>query len=79
MYIYFISLFYYFMIYIFSYQVFGLYMVGGYKYPPTTSFITIQAFQTLHSIQEQKTPLQDTSNRLDPLQSLQINSIPLGA
>jgi hypothetical protein len=36
----------------------------GYKYPPRTSFISIQAFQTSHSIQEQKTPLQDTSNRL---------------
>jgi hypothetical protein len=32
----------------------------------------------LYSIQEQKTPLQDTSNRFDPLQSLQFNSIPLG-
>jgi hypothetical protein len=39
-------------------------VVGGYKYPPTTSFISIQAFQTSHSIQEQKPPLQDTSNRL---------------
>jgi hypothetical protein len=53
-------------------------VVGGYKYPPTTSFITIQAFQTLHSIQEQKTPLKDTSNRFDPLQSLGFNSIPFG-
>jgi hypothetical protein len=39
----------------------------GYKYPPTTLFISIQAFQTSHSIQEQNTPLQDTSNRLNPL------------
>ena len=45
---------------------------------PTTSFISFQAFQTMYSIQEQKTPLQDTSNRFDPLQSLQFNSIPLG-
>jgi hypothetical protein len=42
-------------------------VVGGYKYTPTTSFISIQAVQTSHSIQEQKTPLQDTSNRLSPL------------
>jgi hypothetical protein len=42
-------------------------VVGGYEYPPTTSFISIQAFQTPHSIQEQKTPLQDTSNRSNPL------------
>jgi hypothetical protein len=34
---------------------------------PTTSFISIQAFQTSHSIQEQKTPLKDTSNRLNRL------------
>jgi hypothetical protein len=52
--------------------------LGAINIPPTTSFITIQAFQTLHSIQEQKTPRQDTSNRFDPLQSLQFNSIPLG-
>jgi hypothetical protein len=42
-------------------------VVGDYRYTPTTSFISIQAFQTSHSIQEQKTPLQDTSNRLSPL------------
>jgi hypothetical protein len=42
-------------------------VVGGYKYTPTTSFISIQTFQTSHSIQEQKTSLQDTSNRLNPL------------
>jgi hypothetical protein len=41
--------------------------LGAINIPPTTSFITIQAFQTSHSIQEQKTPLQDTSNRLNPL------------
>jgi hypothetical protein len=42
-------------------------VVGGYKYPqPPHSFI-IQAFQTSHSIQEQKTSLQDISNRLNPL------------
>jgi hypothetical protein len=38
--------------------------VGGYKYPTTTSTPTIQAFITLHSIQEQNTTLQDTNQRL---------------
>jgi hypothetical protein len=42
-------------------------VIGGYKYPPTTTSFGIQAFQTSHSIQEQKTQLQDTSNRLNPL------------
>jgi hypothetical protein len=28
-------------------------VVEGYKYPPTTTTPTIQAFNTLHSIQEQ--------------------------
>jgi hypothetical protein len=41
--------------------------LGAINTPPTTSFISIQAFQTSHSTQEQKTPLQDTSNRLNPL------------
>jgi hypothetical protein len=31
----------------------GCLVVEGYKYPPTTSTPTIQAFNTLHSIQEQ--------------------------
>jgi hypothetical protein len=31
----------------------GCLVVEGYKYPPTTSTPTIQAFRTLHSIQEQ--------------------------
>jgi hypothetical protein len=38
-------------------------VVGGYKYPPTTSFISIQAFQTSHS--------------MNPLLVSKINSIPL--
>ena len=42
-------------------------VVGGYKYPSTITTTPIQAFQTSHSIQEQKTSLQDTSNRLNPL------------
>jgi hypothetical protein len=41
----------------------------GYKYPPTTSFITIQAFQTYHLLQEQKTSLLDTFNISNPLQA----------
>jgi hypothetical protein len=36
-------------------------VVGGYKYPPTTSAPTTQAFITLHSIQEQSSTLQDTN------------------
>jgi hypothetical protein len=36
---------------------------------PTTSFISIQAFQTSHSLQEQKTSLLDTFNRSNPLQA----------
>jgi hypothetical protein len=42
-------------------------VVKGYKYPPTTSTPTIQAFITLHSIQEQSATLQDThqSHRSD--------------
>jgi hypothetical protein len=47
----------------------------GYKYPPTTSFISIQAFQTSHSIQEQKTPLHDTSNSLNPLFSYSYSQV----
>jgi hypothetical protein len=39
-------------------------VVEGYKYPPTTSTPTIQAFITLHSIQEQNTTLQDTNQSL---------------
>jgi hypothetical protein len=36
-------------------------VVEGYKYPTTTSTPTIQAFITLHSIQEQSATLQDTN------------------
>jgi hypothetical protein len=36
-------------------------VVEGYKYPPPTSTPTIQAFNTLHSIQEQSATLQDTN------------------
>jgi hypothetical protein len=36
-------------------------VVEGYKSLPTTSTPTIQAFITLHSIQEQSTTLQDTN------------------
>jgi hypothetical protein len=36
-------------------------VVEGYKYPSTTSTPTIQAFNTLHSIQEQSATLQDTN------------------
>jgi hypothetical protein len=32
-------------------------VVGGYKYPTTTSTLTIQAFTIVHSIQEQYTTL----------------------
>jgi hypothetical protein len=39
-------------------------VVGGYKYPTTTSTPTIQAFTTTHSIQEQNTTLQDTNQSL---------------
>jgi hypothetical protein len=36
---------------------------------PTTTFIGIQGFWTSHSLQEQKTSLQDTFNRSNPLQA----------
>jgi hypothetical protein len=44
-------------------------VVEGYKYPPTTSTPNIQAFITLHSIQEQNTTLQDTNQSLRSDQS----------
>jgi hypothetical protein len=53
-------------------------VVGGYKYPPTTSTPTIQAFTTVHSIQEQYTTLQDTNQSLQSNQSPQFNSSILG-
>jgi hypothetical protein len=53
-------------------------VVGGYKYPTTTSTPTIQAFNTLHSIQEQSAILQDTNQSLRSNQSPQFNSSILG-
>jgi hypothetical protein len=53
-------------------------VVEGYKYPPTTSTPTIQAFTTVHSIQEQYTTLQDTNQSLRSNQSSQFNSSILG-
>jgi hypothetical protein len=53
-------------------------VVGGYKYPRTTSNPTIQAFTTPHSIQEQNTTLQDTNQSLRSNQSPQFNSSILG-
>jgi hypothetical protein len=44
-------------------------VVGGYKYPPTTSFITIQAFLNSHSLQEQSPTLQDTIKAINPLKA----------
>jgi hypothetical protein len=49
-------------------------VVGGYKYPTTTSTLTIQAFITLHSIQEQNTTIQDTNQSHRSDQSPQFNS-----
>jgi hypothetical protein len=53
-------------------------VVGSYKYPPTTSTPTIQAFTTTHSIQEQYTTLQDTNQSLRSNQSPPFNSSNLG-
>jgi hypothetical protein len=54
-------------------------LVGeGYKYPSTTSTPTIQAFITLHSIQEQSATLQDTNQSHRSDRSLQFNSSALG-
>jgi hypothetical protein len=53
-------------------------VVEGYKYPPTTSTPTIQAFITLHSIQEQSATLQDTNQSIRIDQSPQFNSSALG-
>jgi hypothetical protein len=49
-------------------------VVGGYKYPTTTSTPTIQAFITLHSIQEKNATLQDTNQSHRSDQSPQFNS-----
>jgi hypothetical protein len=53
-------------------------VVEGYKYPPTTSTPTIQAFTTVHLIQEQYTTLQDTNQSLRSNPSPQFNSSILG-
>jgi hypothetical protein len=53
-------------------------VVEGYKYPPTTSTPTIQAFITLHSIQEQSATLQDTNQSHQSDQSPKFNSSVLG-
>jgi hypothetical protein len=53
-------------------------VVGGYKYPTTTSTPTIQAFTTPHSIQEQSSTLQDTNQSHQSHQSPQFNSSALG-
>jgi hypothetical protein len=46
----------------------------GYKYPPTTTLHTTQAFTTPHSIQEQYTTFQDTNQSHRSNQSPQFNS-----
>jgi hypothetical protein len=56
----------------------GCLVVEGYKYPSTTSTPTIQAFITLHSIQEKSATLQDTNQRHRSDQSPQFNSSALG-
>jgi hypothetical protein len=53
-------------------------LVGGYKYPTTTTTPTIQAFTTALSIQEQYTTLQDTNQSLRSNQSPQFNTSILG-
>jgi hypothetical protein len=53
-------------------------VVEGYKYPPTTSTPTIQAFIIPHSIQEQSATLQGTNQSHQSDQSLQFNSSALG-
>jgi hypothetical protein len=53
-------------------------VIECYKYPPTTSTPTIQAFTTVHSIQEQYTSLQDTNQSHRSDQSPQFNSSALG-
>jgi hypothetical protein len=56
----------------------GCLVVEGYKYPSTTFTPTIQAFITLHSIQEQSATLQDTNQSHRSNQSPQFNSSVLG-
>jgi hypothetical protein len=56
----------------------GCLVVEGYKYPSTISTLTIQAFITLHSIQEQSATLQDTNQSHRSNQSPRFNSSALG-
>jgi hypothetical protein len=56
----------------------GVLVGEGYKYPSTTTTPTIQAFNTLHSIQEQNATLQDTNQSHRSNQSPQFNSSALG-
>jgi hypothetical protein len=56
----------------------GCLVVEGYKYPSTTPTPTIQAFITLHSIQEQSATLQDTKQSHRSNQSPKFNSSALG-
>jgi hypothetical protein len=46
----------------------GYKVVGGYKYPPTTTSFGIQDFRRSHSIQELEHLLQDTFPKIKPLQ-----------
>jgi hypothetical protein len=55
-----------------------VFVVEGYKYPLTTSTPTIQAFITLHSMQEQSATLQDTNQSHRSDQSPQFNYSALG-
>jgi hypothetical protein len=56
----------------------GLLVVEGYKYPPTTTTPSIQAFTTPHSIQEQSATLQDTNQSHRSDQCPKFNSSSLG-
>jgi hypothetical protein len=49
-------------------------VVGGYKYPPTTTTLGIQVFQRSHSIQELVHSLQDTFPKIKPSPSLEFIS-----
>jgi hypothetical protein len=50
-------------------------VVGGYKYPPTTTIQAIQASYTSHSIQEQRPTLQRHIQSIQSTPSSKINSI----
>jgi hypothetical protein len=49
-------------------------VVGGYKYPPTTTSFGIQVFRRSHSIQELEHSLQDTFPKIKPSPSLEFIS-----